>query len=153
MACINRMGSVRHAGLHSISRKIWQWCEEKNIWLLASYITSLHNWQADGESRTRLSETEWALSPEAFEKIISYFGQPSIDLFASKDNFKCKDYVSWFPDPRYRRFHYRLVKVFLLCLPPLFPYFKGFTEGRYRQGERGAGCPFLACSAMVSPAA
>lgn len=33
-----------------------------------------------------------------FSKIIRIFGWPSIDLFASSLNAKCKKYVSWKPD-------------------------------------------------------
>lgn len=35
----------------------------------------------------------------AFRRISAKFGIPSIDLFASRLNAKCKDYVSWIKDP------------------------------------------------------
>jgi hypothetical protein len=44
-------------------------------------------------------DTEWELSAAAFESIIRRFGLPVIDLFASRSNTKCSNYVSWKPDP------------------------------------------------------
>lgn len=35
----------------------------------------------------------------AFNKIVAYFGEPEVDLFASRLNTKCSSYVSWKRDP------------------------------------------------------
>ncbi|VEN46531.1 unnamed protein product [Callosobruchus maculatus] len=99
IACINRMGSVRYPKLHALSRKIWQWCEKRNIFVYASYIKSKDNIEADTESRQLETETEWELSNEAFRRIILYFNSPQIDLFASRVNKKCECFVSWLRDP------------------------------------------------------
>lgn len=96
MAYINKMGSIQHPLLNQLSRAIWQWCEFRNIYLLASYIKSEDNVEADAESRVKLSEeTEWELNDLVFQNIISTFGQPEIDLFASSLNAKCTKFVSW----------------------------------------------------------
>lgn len=99
IACINRMGSVRYPKLNSLARKIWQWCEKKNIFVCASYIKSQDNKEADEESRQLKTETEWELHNRAFQKIILEFGRPEIDLFASRANKKCKRFISWLRDP------------------------------------------------------
>lgn len=99
LSYINRMGSVQHESLHKLSKEIWQFCESKNIFLVASYISSQNNWRADYESRVLPPETEWSLSNSAFIKIVKTFGTPEIDLFASYFNHKCTKYVSWLPDP------------------------------------------------------
>lgn len=96
---INKMGSVRQPKLNLLARKIWKWCQNRNIWLFASYINSKENWQADKESRSIQSNTEWSLNPIAFDKIVKHLGKPIVDLFASKNNFKCPKYVSWLRDP------------------------------------------------------
>ncbi|KAJ8967953.1 hypothetical protein NQ317_003543, partial [Molorchus minor] len=62
---INRMGSVRFLNLANLARAIWQWCEARNIWLVASYIQSQHNKDADTESRILPRETEWSLSMDS----------------------------------------------------------------------------------------
>lgn len=96
---INRMGSIQFLHLSEVAREIWRWCEDRNIWVFASYIRSKENVEADFESRRLKPETEYELSAEAFQTIVTSFGQPDIDLFASRANNKCQDYISWRPDP------------------------------------------------------
>lgn len=96
---INRMGSIQHLKLDCLTREIWQWCENRKIWLFASYIPSADNWQADKESRITDSDTEWSLAFKYFEEIIKKFGPPQIDLFASNINNKCRRFISWKNDP------------------------------------------------------
>lgn len=96
---INRMGSIQFPDLCSLSKQIWQWCEERNLWLFASYIPSKDNAMADAESRRLNFDTEWSLSYDAYESLTATFGTPEIDLFASYLNNKCKLYASWHKDP------------------------------------------------------
>lgn len=98
LAYVNRMGSVKFPKLGTLAKEIWQWCESRNLWIFAAYISSKDNWQADEESRSLPPETEWSLSVTAFQKITNFFGEPEYDLFASKDNRKCTKFVSWFKD-------------------------------------------------------
>lgn len=99
ISCINRMGSVQYEHFNSICREIWQWCEERNIRIFASYISSEENIIADLESRSLQIDTEYSLNNKYIHKIFSSFGYPEIDLFACELNTKCKRYVSWKPDP------------------------------------------------------
>lgn len=96
---INRAGGVRFPHLSELSRKIWKWCETKNIWLKASYIPSSENIEADRAARITNIDSEWELSLSAFNIIERQFGPFSIDLFASRLNKKCKRFYSRFPDP------------------------------------------------------
>ena len=99
IAYINRMRDSRYEGLSSLAREIWQWCERRDIWIIASYIPSKENVEADQESRRLQPETELELDDRVFRKIVNIFGQPEIDLFASRANAKCRRYVSWRKDP------------------------------------------------------
>lgn len=45
------------------------------------------------------TQTEYELSDKVFAKICLTFGQPSIDLFATRLNSKWVRYVSWHKDP------------------------------------------------------
>lgn len=96
---INRMGGIQFLHLNEIAQKIWRWCEMRQVFVFASYIKSSQNVDADSESRKLNIDTEWALSSQAFEKIVATFGDPEIDLFASRVNAKCIRYVSWKRDP------------------------------------------------------
>lgn len=99
IAYINRMGGSRLANLSNLAKDIWKWCETRKIWIFASYIRSSENCEVDEESRKLESETEYELSDGAYQEIISVLGKPEIDLFASRANTKCEQYVSWLRDP------------------------------------------------------
>lgn len=96
---VNRMGGIKYPQLNTLARDIWQWAEERNIWLFASYIASADNITADHESRIKNLDTEWELSNSAFRNLIKTFGIPEIDLFASRINTKCKLFYARLPDP------------------------------------------------------
>jgi hypothetical protein len=96
---INRMGGIQFKELSKLAKQLWMWCEERNIWIFASYIRSEENVIADVESRRLEPETEFELSNIAFDKLCQSFGVPDIDLFASRSNTKCKRYISWQKDP------------------------------------------------------
>ncbi|XP_025835996.1 uncharacterized protein LOC112906304 [Agrilus planipennis] len=81
VACINKMGSVRFKHLQEITSRIWNYCEERNIHILASYINTKVNRDADIASRQQHRETEWSLSVDAFQEIETVFGKLSVDLF------------------------------------------------------------------------
>lgn len=99
LAYINKFGSIQFPLLSDLSREIWRWCEDRNIFIFASYISSMENAIADTESRMVKPDTEWSLSDEAFKRVERVFGPFEIDLFASICNNKCDAYISWFPDP------------------------------------------------------
>ena len=93
---MNRMGGVRFVAYNKLAKKIWQWAEDRKIFLFASYIASADNKQADSLSRIKNDNIEWELGNLAFDMIVKQFGRPTIDLFACKRNAKkCKEFVSW----------------------------------------------------------
>lgn len=99
IAYVNKMGSVRYPILDNLAKDLWQWCEERDIWLKASYISSSQNSIADAESRIAPTEAEFELDCKIYKQVIQKFGMPEIDLFASYSNNKCPRYISYQPDP------------------------------------------------------
>lgn len=99
IAYINRAGGVQFPHLSELARKIWKWCEERKLWIFASYISSKENTEADYASRIVNIDTEWELNDKSFKTIFKQFGPFSIDLFASRINKKCKRFCSRFPNP------------------------------------------------------
>jgi len=100
IAYINRFGGVRYPLLAGLARDIWLWCEERKIVLFASYISSAENREADVASRFFSNlDTEWQLDPVAFNKLEARFGTFSIDLFATRENSKCRLFSARGPDP------------------------------------------------------
>ena len=98
IAYVNKMG-VRYPLYNKLAKNIWQWAERRKIFLFASYIASADNKQADSLSRLINKDTEWKLNSKVFDTIKRHFGIPDIDLFACKENTKCKNFFSWKPDP------------------------------------------------------
>lgn len=99
LSYINKMGSIQYPKLSNLCRKIWQWCEERDLWIFASYIKSSENTDADVESRIISEETEWELNNREYRIIENKFGKFDIDLFATNINAKCPKFLSWHRDP------------------------------------------------------
>lgn len=99
VAYINRMGGVQYPHLTQITREIWEWCEDRRLYIFASYIKSSDNIVADAESRRNHPDIEWELADWAFDHLTHCLGLPEIDLFASRINKKCEAYISWQRDP------------------------------------------------------
>ena len=54
------MGGIKYPVLMKLSRQIWQckWCESRNIWIHACYITPKQNVEVDEQFRILPRETE-----------------------------------------------------------------------------------------------
>ena len=96
---VNRMGGSRSSECDSLSKDIWSFCEEREMWLVASFIPGKDNEEADFMSRHFTDNTEWTLNDHIFDKICDTWGSPQIDLFASRLNHKVSTYISWMKDP------------------------------------------------------
>lgn len=115
------MGGIQYENLNRLARSIWEWCEQRNIWISASYINSEENIEADRESRRLEPEIEYMLSNSAFQKIVHKFGKPEIDLFASRVNKKCSRFVCWHEEPNCEAvgaFTISWDKLFFYAFPP-----------------------------------
>lgn len=96
---INRQGSTHSSRCNSITRQIWLWAIDRQLWLSAAHCPGVLNVHADEASRIFDDNTEWMLNKQSFHRICSTFGNPSIDLFASRLNNQVPQYCSWQPDP------------------------------------------------------
>lgn len=121
LSCINRMGSIKYKHFLDLTKKIWQFLERRDSKIFAVYIRSKDNYIADAESRKLRPETEWSLSQKAFHSIKCKFGEPVIDLFATKMNTKCEMYFSWHWDDKCSgidAFTHDWSKYFFYAFPP-----------------------------------
>ena len=96
---INSMGGTHSMECHSVAKTIRLFCMERKIWLSAAHIPGKNNITADRESRIFSDNKEWLLSTHLFQEIFAIWGEPTIDLFASRLNKQVACYVSWKPDP------------------------------------------------------
>ena len=92
---INSMGGCKSTECNSITKDIWDWARKRNIWLSAAHIPGSSNVDADQLSRNFNLNLEWMLSKPIFQRIVSLFGKPDIDLFASRLNAQVETFVSW----------------------------------------------------------
>ena len=86
VAYINNMGGIRSNLCDDIAFDIWQWAAEQQLWISTAYIPGFENVTADKNSRIFERSLEWKLTEDVFKQIVSTFGKPDIDLFASRMN-------------------------------------------------------------------
>ena len=96
---LNHHGGVKSGRCNQVAQEIWQWAEARQNWLSAAHIPGIENVIADYKSRNFEDNIEWSLSDRLFERIVDRFGEPDIDLFASRLNHKVDRFVSWSPEP------------------------------------------------------
>ena len=99
LAYVKHMGGVKSERCNEVAQEIWEWCEDRNIRLTVAHIPGVENTLADFKSRHFADNLEWTLSEKNFDRVVESFGQPEIDLFATRLNNKVEKYVSWSPDP------------------------------------------------------
>ena len=99
IAYLNKMGGTKYQYLNRVAYDVWSWCEQRQLWLFATYIPSKENTEADLASRVINIDTEWELADWAYAEIVDSFGAPEMDLFASRNNAKCERFCSWHKDP------------------------------------------------------
>ena len=96
---LNNMGGTKSVHCDKISKRIWEFCISKNMWISAAHIPGVDNIESDRGSRTFNDQTEWMISDSVFYDLCQNYGTPSIDMFATRLNKKITPYVSWRPDP------------------------------------------------------
>ncbi|CAG2243320.1 unnamed protein product [Mytilus edulis] len=92
------MGGTKSIDCNTISRQIWLFCKDNDIWLTCTHIAGKEN-LADKKSREFDDKLEWKLERSVFDQLCTLWQRPDIDLFASRLNFQLENYCSWKPDP------------------------------------------------------
>ena len=67
--------------------------------MTAEYFPTDLNTEADYESRNVQDWTEWKLCPTVFHQVCQQFGDPDVDLFASRVSHQIPGYMSLKLDP------------------------------------------------------
>ena len=98
VAYVNHKGGSKCEPCDDIAKDIWEFCEERDLWVMAAHIPGKENVEADRESRAQC-HTEWEIPDNVFKSIQYRWGYHSVDLFASRLTHKLDNYYSWHPDP------------------------------------------------------
>ena len=91
--------SGRYKEIFTLVKQFWEFCIDRNINVVASYIESKKNKVADKESRKIRDNLEWSLRNKYFEDLNREFGEYTIDRFATRINSKCRRYYFYGPEP------------------------------------------------------
>lgn len=117
VAYLRHMGGSHSSICYDISRDIWLWCIERDLWLRLAHIPGVENATTDKASRIFNDTSEWQLDQSCFYKLREFFGTPDIDTFSSRLNFQIERYVSWVPVPQ--AFTLTWKEYFSYMFPPL----------------------------------
>ncbi len=105
MHYLNRAGGTRSRCLDWKVREIIDWCLSMRITLSAVHISGQDNVEADHlswfqiENPRRLEHsTEWSLDRRVTNLLFDIWGQPAVDLFATRLNNKAEAFFSRLPD-------------------------------------------------------
>ena len=100
VGAINKMGS-RSPICDEVVGDIWEWAQERNVWIRVSHIAGVDNVVADAASRLRHNdELEWGITHKVFQRAMkALHWEPEVDLFASRLNYKLKPFYSLRADP------------------------------------------------------
>jgi hypothetical protein len=93
-------GTGRLPRLLQAAEPVINWFFKKKITWLARHIPGILNSQADTLSRHFSRDHDWQLSKNAFKAIVDRWGPMRTDLFASRLNKKCPQYISRYCDPQ-----------------------------------------------------
>ena len=96
---LRNMGGTHSRDCNEIARETLMWCKDRGISLAVTHLPGKLNVEADLASRHFHDDTEWSLDTHVYNSLITKWGNPEIDLFASRLNAKLPCYAAWKPDP------------------------------------------------------
>lgn len=91
---VGHQGGTHSVAILKLTKKIWEYALKNKIWLTIQHIRGVDNILADQASRGDLDRDEYHLSEQAMQKIREHLGEPSIDLFASNTNNRCRQFMT-----------------------------------------------------------
>jgi hypothetical protein len=94
LAHIRKEGGLRGRALLVGAERIILFLHQRQLSILPAFIPSEENVQADTASRFQLVP-DWHLDPHVFHQILSLWGPPEIDLFASRQSSQTTRFMSW----------------------------------------------------------
>ena len=98
---LGKIGTSHSKKWNNLTRALWDWCLDNNMWLTTSHIPEKENTLADAESRKSRKETQWTLDRGIFhEAVTKIHVEHQIDLFASRLSYQLRPFVAYQPDPK-----------------------------------------------------
>ncbi|XP_069609161.1 uncharacterized protein [Ranitomeya imitator] len=151
VAYTNRQGGTRSETLMQITDRLFQVAELNFLSLTALHIKGKEKVAADFLSRNVLKQGEWSLNEDIFNLVVRRWGQPVVDLFATR-NRKVKLFCSLNPRENPLAVDAFLIKwVFStgLCFPTTEPDTSSGEENQGGSSESHPYRPLLAQKNLV----
>ena len=99
VAYVSKRGGTHSRSMCKLASCLLKWTEDIDVHLEARYLPRQNNVLADLLSRRdQAIATEWTLHRQVAKALLSAWGSPSIDLFASRLNAQLPVYCSLVPD-------------------------------------------------------
>ena len=150
IAYINNKGGTRSPQLMTLALEMWDWCQTRDIFVIASHIPGRDNVSADKESREFKDMSEWKLDPTVIQPFLL---NCQTDLFASRLTNQLADYISWRPDPgaiHTDAFTINWAPLRGYAFPPLQSDIQDPDESNNRPNGTNSCCSSLANPALVA---
>lgn len=138
---ITRMRNSHSEGFSSLTREIWLWCEQRDIWIAAAYIRSCDNVEADRESRKMQPKTEIQAFRRRFPKNRRSFWRRFICLKGEMRSICIME--KRFQFDSHRCVHTKVKEDDFFTRFPLLGYSEGFAKNRTRGPEWHSCRPIL----------
>jgi hypothetical protein len=94
LAQVRKAGGLRGRRLLLVAEKILLLLHSRHLQILPVFIPTEENLQADAASRFQLVP-DWHLDPSVVLQMVSRWGTPQIDLFASRQSAQFRRFMSW----------------------------------------------------------
>ena len=99
VAYVSKQGGTHSCSMCELTSRLLKWTESIDVHLEARHLPGQNNVLADLLSRRdQAIATEWTLHRQVAKALLSAWGSPSIDLFASRLNAQLPVYCSLVPD-------------------------------------------------------
>ena len=100
LSYLAKEGGTRSTSLNAEAQRILAWAEVHSVTILTQFVKGSSNVLADCLSRrAQIISTEWTLHHEVCSQLWKLWGYPTVDLFATRLNFRLPNFVSPFHDP------------------------------------------------------
>ena len=144
------MGGTHCPQLLRLTLEIWEWCEQRKLFLIAQHIPGVTNIPADIESRATRDWNDWKLDPALIRPLIT---ECQVDLFASRLSHQLPQYVSWRPDPNAMftdAFTVSWSNLKAYAFPPFNLIQAVLQKSKTRERNSGISSPSVVSPAMVA---
>ena len=100
LSYLAKEGGTRSGSLNAEAQLILQWAEDHAVQILTQFVKGSSNVLADCLSRQdQIISTEWTLHQDICTLLWRLWSYPTVDLFATRLNFRLPNFISPFRDP------------------------------------------------------